>query len=117
MTIQIKHRYTDAVLFECEAPVDMDRGMHLCYALELATQSGVSLRGADLSHVILSNANLSNADLSYANLRGANLSYAYLSNAYLIGAILSNADLSNADLSNDRYEYEFNKTSGDKKEW
>ena len=48
-TIQIKHRYTGVVLFECKAPADLDSVLHLRYALEKATQSGADLRSANLS--------------------------------------------------------------------
>jgi hypothetical protein len=82
--IQIKSRFTAAVLFEhnCE-------GNNIRLTLEVATKSGADLSDADLSGADLSYANLSRADLSYANLSGANLS----------GADLSRADLSDANLS------------------
>ena len=105
-TIKIKHRFIDAVLFECEAPADLDSGLHLRYALEKATQSGADLSGANLryaylryanlSGVNLSDANLSGADLSGANLRDANLRYANLRYANLSGVNLSDANLSGA---------------------
>ena len=96
--MQIKHRYTGAVLFEGES------GMSMRDALERATKSGANLRGADLSCANLSGADLrgadlSGADLSHANLRGADLSCADLSHANLRGADLSGADLSCANLS------------------
>ncbi len=111
-TIKIKHRFIDAVLFECEAPADLDSGLHLRYALEKATQSGADLSGAylrdaNLSGVNLSDANLSGANLSGANLRYANLRYANLRYAYLSGANLSGANLRYANLryANLRYAY------------
>ena len=70
-TIQIKHRLTGFVLFECKAPADLDSGLHLRYALEKATQSGANLRDANLSGAYLRDANLSGADLRGANLRDA----------------------------------------------
>jgi hypothetical protein len=97
-TIQIKHRYTNAVLFECEAPEGVASGLHLRHALEKAAYSGAYLRGADLSGAYLRGANLSCANLSCANLSGANLSGANLSCADLSGANLSGADLRGADL-------------------
>ena len=60
-TIQIKHRFTDAVLFECEAPDGLDSGLRMRHALEKAVEA--------------------RANLSDANLRGAYLSGAYLSGA------------------------------------
>jgi uncharacterized protein YjbI with pentapeptide repeats len=113
-TIQIKHRFTDAVLFECEAPEGLDSGLRMRHTLEKAVEvradlsgadlSGAYLRGADLSGAYLRRADLSGADLSGAYLRGADLSGAYLrgadlSCAYLRGADLSGAYLSGADLS------------------
>ena len=99
MNIQIKSRFTAAVLFEhdCE-------NNSLRITLELAIKSGADLRGADLrgadlSGADLSRADLSGADLSGANLSGANLSGADLSRADLSGAYLIRADLSGADLS------------------
>ena len=48
MKVKIKHRYSDAVLFECEAPDDLDSGLHTRFALEKATQAGAYLAGANL---------------------------------------------------------------------
>ena len=89
MNIQIKSRFTAAVLFEhdCE-------NNSLRITLELAIKSGANLSGADLRGAYLSGADLRGADLS-----GANLSGAYLSGADLSGADLSGADLSDAYLS------------------
>ncbi len=113
-TIQIRHRYTEAVLFECEAPDVLDSGLHMRHALEKATGARAYLSCANLSGAYLSGANLRGANLSGANLRGAylidanlrradlsraNLSRAYLSGANLSGANLSGANLSRADLS------------------
>ena len=99
MKHQIKHRYTDAVLFECDVPDEIESGLAMRHALEKAAASGANLSGADLSGAYLSDADLSGADLSGAYLRGANLSGAYLSGANLSGAYLSGANLSDADLS------------------
>ena len=68
MNIQIKSRFTAAVLFEhdCE-------GNSIRFTLELAIKSGANLSGANLSGANLSGANLICADLSYANLSGAYL--------------------------------------------
>ena len=85
MNIQIKSRFTAAVLFEHDCENNSVR-----ITLELAIKSGADLRGA----------NLSGANLSGANLRGANLRGANLSGAYLSGADLSGADLSGAGLKN-----------------
>jgi len=94
MNIQIKSRFTSAVLFEHDTENNSIR-----FTLELAIKSGADLSGAYLSGADLSGANLSGANLSGANLSGANLSGANLSGAYLSGAYLSGADLSGAYLS------------------
>ncbi len=111
---QIKHRWDDSVLFECDVPDDMASGLRTRYALERAVESdaylsgaylsdanlsGANLSGANLSHANLSHANLSGAYLSGATLSDANLSHANLSGAYLSGAYLSHANLSGANLS------------------
>ena len=54
--IQIRHRDTNAVLFECEAPADLSSGLRMRHALEKATQA---------------RANLARANLARANLDGA----------------------------------------------
>ena len=61
--IQIKNRYTNAVLYECEAPDGLGSGLHIRYALGKATSSGVNLSGADLRGAYLSGADLSNKKL------------------------------------------------------
>jgi uncharacterized protein YjbI with pentapeptide repeats len=91
-TIQIKHKLSSEVLFECEAESIKE-------AVELAVSKETNLWNADLSYADLWNANLRNADLSYADLWNANLSDANLRNANLRNADLSYADLRNANLS------------------
>ena len=103
-TIKIRNRWTDAVIFECEAPEGLESGLHMRHAVEAAVKSGANLSGADLSDADLSDANLrgaylSGANLSGANLRGADLSDANLSGAYLSGAYLRGANLRGAYLS------------------
>lgn len=48
MKHQIKHRFTNAVLFECDVPDDVESGLATRHALEKAVVSGADLRGADL---------------------------------------------------------------------
>ena len=48
MKHQIKHRQTDAVLFECEVPDMVASGMATRHALEQATKAGAYLDGANL---------------------------------------------------------------------
>ena len=64
--IQIRHRHTNAVLFECEAPADLRSGLRMRHALEKATQAGANLYGASLA-----GASLAGASLAGANLDGA----------------------------------------------
>ena len=89
--IQIRHRYTEAVLFECDAPDGLGSGLHMRHALEKAVEahadlSVANLLGANLSGANLRGADLRGADLSVANLRGANLRVADLRGANLRGA-------------------------------
>ena len=105
MKHQIKHRYTDAVLFECDVPDDMESGLRTRHVLEKAVGSRAYLSGANLSGANLSDANLSYANLSGANLRGANLRGANLSDANLSDANLSYANLSDANLSDANLSY------------
>ena len=46
--IQIRHRYTDAVLFECEVPAGLKSGLHMRHALEQASATRANLDGANL---------------------------------------------------------------------
>ena len=100
--IEIKHRYSGAVLRTVDAPnlrsADLYganlRGANLYYA----DLRGANLRGANLSGADLYGANLYGADLSGANLLGANLYGADLLGANLRGANLSDANLLGANL-------------------
>lgn len=73
--IEIKHRYTNNVLFACEAK-------NMKETVLTAIKSGAYLRDADL--------------------RGANLRDAELSDAYLRGAYLRGADLRGANLRGEK---------------
>ena len=49
MKYQLKHHYTDTVLFECDVPDEVQaNGMETRYTLEKAVKEGADLRGADL---------------------------------------------------------------------
>jgi hypothetical protein len=87
--VEIKNRFTGAVIFTTEVKASLSAGRRLGAAVLLAVKARADLSGA----------NLSGADLSGADLSGANLSRAYLSRADLLGADLSGADLSGANLS------------------
>jgi len=93
MPVEIKHRYTGALLFTYDGA-----DLREAYLRE-ANLRGANLSGANLYGANLSGANLSGAYLYGANLRGANLSGAYLREANLRGANLSGANLYGADLS------------------
>jgi uncharacterized protein YjbI with pentapeptide repeats len=91
MKIEIRHRYTDNVIYAC----DMD---DLRSVVVKAVADGANLRGADLRGADLYGANLRGADLRGADLRGADLRGADLRGAALYGADLYGADLYGADL-------------------
>ena len=74
--MQIKNRYTDEVIYECEAE-------NFKECVERAVKEKANLRKADLRKANLSEANLSEANLSEANLRKANLRKADLRKADL----------------------------------
>ena len=96
--IQIRHRDTNAVLFECEAPADLSSGLRMRHALEKATQARANLAGANLDGANLDGANLDGASLAGASLDGANLDGASLDGANLDGANLDGANLYGANL-------------------
>ena len=77
--IQIKHRYTRAVIFEHEGPAIKD-------AVIAAVQARAAFAGANLAGADLAGAYLAGAILAGANLEGANLADAYLADAYLADA-------------------------------
>ena len=105
--MQIKHRYTNEVLFENDSDNMQDC---LAAAIEGSTNlSGANLRGANLGCTNFGYANLGGVNLGGVNLSDANLGGAYLGGsnlhganfrgAYLSGANLSDANLSGAYLS------------------
>jgi hypothetical protein len=98
---QIKNRYSDEIIHECDFETFKDcvedavrKGTSLAYA----NLKNANLYDADLAYASLYRANLENANLKGANLAGANLYYANLKNANLALANLKNANLENADL-------------------
>ena len=94
--IQIKQRYTNAIIFTINAP-NLRRANLRSANLCDANLCGANLRGADLFGADLNDANLCNA-----NLHGANLCNADLNDANLCGADLFDADLRGADLSGEK---------------
>ena len=103
MRIEIKNRWSLAVLFAHDAE-ENSMALTLTFAVKAkvdlsgADLSGADLRSADLSSAHLSGADLRSADLSGADLRSANLSGAGLRSADLSGAYLSSAYLRSANL-------------------
>ena len=94
----IKHRYTNAVLFEADIPDDTPSGLVVRVALEQATKARANLDRANLAGANLARANLAGAYLAGAYLAGAYLAGAYLDRANLAGAYLDSADLAGAYL-------------------
>ncbi len=91
--IEIKHRFTGAVLRTVDAETLAGADLTRAYLV------GADLRGADLTYADLTDANLRGENLTRANLRGANLTYANLTGARLVDADLTCADLTCADLT------------------
>jgi uncharacterized protein YjbI with pentapeptide repeats len=65
-TFQIKHRYTSAVMFECELTVEVSTqsvSLQLGFAIKAAVRAGADLAGANLARAYLAGANLKGANL------------------------------------------------------
>ena len=93
MTIQILHRYSNAVLFEHD-------GVNLADAdFRGANLEGASLEGVNLADADFRGANLADADFRGANLVGANFVGANFADAYLADASLAGANLADASLA------------------
>ena len=87
--IVIKHRHTDAVLFEYQPTAEQQaRDLTMRAALEAANLGGANLEASNLDGANLGGANLDGAYLRGANLDGANLRGANLGGANLDGAYL-----------------------------
>jgi hypothetical protein len=96
--IEIKHRFTNAVLYTANLAADV-RAAVIEASNAKADLTGAYLTGADLRGAYLTGADLTGADLTGAYLRGAYLRGAYLRGAYLTGADLTGADLRGAYLT------------------
>ena len=73
-TIQIKNRWSGALVFECSASADLagaPDGLRLGFAVKAALAAKANLSDAVLSGAVLSGANLSGANLSGADLSEA----------------------------------------------
>ena len=65
-TFQIKHRYTAAILFECELSAEVvtqSVSLQLAFAIKAAVRAGADLTGADLAGAYLTGAGLAGANL------------------------------------------------------
>ena len=101
MKIQIKHRWTNAVIHQGEYTSMLEaiaRAIKDHANLQCANLRGADLRDANLRGADLRYADLRDADLRGANLQCANLRVADLRDADLQGANLRDADLRGADL-------------------
>lgn len=99
MKIQIKHQFTDKVLFEHKG-----RNNTIAKTLQKALECGADLTEADLS-----GEDLSGVDLSGSNLKGVEFMHARLSGAKFKNADLSGVNFTGADLTNANF-YEANLT-------
>ena len=95
MNIQIKNRWTDAIIHEGDY-------ISILEALSAAIKSRASLRGASLCGASLRGASLCGASLCGASLRDADLRGADLRGADLRGASLRDASLCDASLCDDK---------------
>ncbi len=94
VTVEIKSRWNEGVLFRAEVDASTDASLRVRAAVEIAVKSGADLTGA-----CLDGANLAGADLDGADLDGADLAGADLAGAHLVGADLTRASLDGADLT------------------
>ena len=79
--MQIKSRYTGAVIFEDDKPTLRETVLNA--VAQKAYLAGAYLAGADRADADLAGANLAGADLARANLAGADLADADLAGANL----------------------------------
>lgn len=88
---QIKRRYTEKVLFECEVTAEQQAGgIAVRVALEKAASAGAYLADAYLADANLADAYLAGANLADAYLAGANLAGANLAGAKWCGGVTIN---------------------------
>ena len=98
--IEIKHRWTDSVLFEYSKENNTVKD-----TLIEAVKNKADLRGADLQGAYLRGAYLQGADLQGAYLQGADLQGADLQGAYLQGAYLRGLKIKKAVVFTGLYKY------------
>jgi len=96
-TIQIKHRFTGAVLFEYEATEDqVSQGIAMREALHAAIKARAYFAGADFAGAYFADAYFAGADFAGANFAGANFADAYFAGANFAGANFADADFAGA---------------------
>ena len=93
MKIEIKQRFTGAVLYSHEC-----KDNTVAKTLRAAIKAGADLRWTNLRDADLSGSDLHEADLCYSDLRGCDLSYSDLGNSDLRNANLRDANLYEASL-------------------
>ena len=113
MNYQIKHRFTGAVLFECEVPDNIESGLRTRHALEKAAAARANLARANLARANLAGANLADADLGGANLAGANLAGADGPKAATNEQAIENLDKVRAIVMDDRARLQMGHWHGD----
>jgi hypothetical protein len=99
VTVEIKHRWTGAVLFSASVSASLSYGRRIGAAVKLAFEARADLTRADLTGADLTDADLTRADLTGAVLTGADLTDADLTDADLTRADLTDAVLTGADLT------------------
>jgi len=109
-TIEIKNRFTSAVLYSTQVEDDDPNPIRTAVVRAVAADAylaganlaGAYLAGAYLADAYLADANLADAYLAGAYLAGANLADANLADAYLADAYLAGANLADANLAGAR---------------
>ena len=101
--MQIRNRWTGAVIFEDKSPTLRETVLNAISkgaSLDGASLNDASLDGASLNRASLNDASLNDASLDGASLNDASLNRASLNRASLNGASLNDASLDGAYLAN-----------------
>ena len=86
VTVEIKSRWNEGVLFRAEVDASTDANLRVRAALAIAVNAGANLAGAYLAGAYLAGAYLAGADLAGADLAGAYLAGASLDdNSVMVG--------------------------------
>ena len=98
---EIKHRYTGAVIYSCEAETFREcaeRAVKEKVSLRDADMSGADMSVADMRGADMSGADMSWADMRRADMRGADMRGADMRVADMRGADMRGADMSGVDM-------------------